>query len=135
MFFFFFFKQKTEYEMRSSDWSSDVCSSDLHHHRADDDPHPVEAAEQPREGDLEHPDAERHVAGEAGDERPVQPDPPDVGVENLGKAGAQRGDLAFGECRDGCGHAICSLPMNRWRMRAERSEEHTSELQSLMRSS
>src|SRR3546814_18553978 len=28
-FFFFFFKQKTAYEMRISDWSSDVCSSDL----------------------------------------------------------------------------------------------------------
>src|SRR3546814_9797101 len=26
---FFFFKQKTPYEMRISDWSSDVCSSDL----------------------------------------------------------------------------------------------------------
>src|SRR3546814_975621 len=29
MFCFFFFKQKTAYEMRISDWSSDVCSSDL----------------------------------------------------------------------------------------------------------
>src|SRR3546814_10740609 len=27
--FFFFFKRKTAYEMRISDWSSDVCSSDL----------------------------------------------------------------------------------------------------------
>src|SRR3546814_8147335 len=34
MFTFFFFKQKTAYEMRISDWSSDVCSSDL---CADDD--------------------------------------------------------------------------------------------------
>src|SRR3546814_8216036 len=33
LFLFFFFKQKTAYEMRISDWSSDVCSSDL---RADD---------------------------------------------------------------------------------------------------
>src|SRR3546814_3964543 len=33
---FFFFKQKTAYEMRISDWSSDVCSSDLlRHHPAD----------------------------------------------------------------------------------------------------
>src|SRR3546814_1684502 len=35
---FFFFKQKTAYEMRISDWSSDVCSSDLvgkvHHQHA-----------------------------------------------------------------------------------------------------
>src|SRR3546814_15182607 len=29
VFCFFFFKQKTAYEMRISDWSSDVCSSDL----------------------------------------------------------------------------------------------------------
>src|SRR3546814_15648667 len=29
VFWFFFFKQKTAYEMRISDWSSDVCSSDL----------------------------------------------------------------------------------------------------------
>src|SRR3546814_3292284 len=28
---FIFFKQKTAYEMRISDWSSDVCSSDLEH--------------------------------------------------------------------------------------------------------
>src|SRR3546814_17740904 len=31
-FIFFFFKQKTAYEMRISDWSSDVCSSDLPRH-------------------------------------------------------------------------------------------------------
>src|SRR3546814_6660951 len=29
LFYFFFFKQKTAYELRISDWSSDVCSSDL----------------------------------------------------------------------------------------------------------
>src|SRR3546814_19570953 len=29
LFVFFFFKQKTAYEMRISDWSSDVCSSDI----------------------------------------------------------------------------------------------------------
>src|SRR3546814_14789666 len=29
---FLFFKQKTAYELRISDWSSDVCSSDLHAH-------------------------------------------------------------------------------------------------------
>src|SRR3546814_2207717 len=33
--FFFFFKQKTAYEMRISDWSSDVCSSDLFQYRLD----------------------------------------------------------------------------------------------------
>src|SRR3546814_6544584 len=46
---FFCFKQKTAYEMRISDWSSDVCSSDLaQDHRprdAGDDPgHPGDAA-------------------------------------------------------------------------------------------
>src|SRR3546814_21189075 len=40
MLVFFFFKQKTAYEMRMSDWSSDVCSSDpfnalLGHHHID----------------------------------------------------------------------------------------------------
>src|SRR3546814_18443251 len=33
---FFFFKQKTAYEMRISDWSSDVCSSDLAVHAIGD---------------------------------------------------------------------------------------------------
>src|SRR3546814_6757823 len=32
----FFFKQKTAYEMRISDWSSDVCSSDLANAKAED---------------------------------------------------------------------------------------------------
>src|SRR3546814_13766854 len=35
----FFFKQKTAYEMRISDWSSDVCSSDLARDPAGDRPH------------------------------------------------------------------------------------------------
>src|SRR3546814_2053510 len=65
---FFFFKQKTAYEMRISDWSSDVCSSDLrtgfqhrmlrrgdgyppaYHRQAD---HP-ESARDGRGGDAEH---------------------------------------------------------------------------------
>src|SRR3546814_14387752 len=34
---FFFFKQKTAYEMRISDWSSDVCSSDLNRALGGDD--------------------------------------------------------------------------------------------------
>src|SRR3546814_12437721 len=33
VYLFFFFKKKTAYEMRISDWSSDVCSSDLHGQR------------------------------------------------------------------------------------------------------
>src|SRR3546814_9240535 len=36
VFFFFFVKQKTAYEMRISDWSSDVCSSDLQQYQGGD---------------------------------------------------------------------------------------------------
>src|SRR3546814_6226803 len=41
---FFFFKQKTAYELRISDWSSDVCSSDLDFITVDMDPHNTAAA-------------------------------------------------------------------------------------------
>src|SRR3546814_3753716 len=43
--FFFFFKQKTAYEMRISDWSSDVCSSDLADHARPVDGHIVVAVQ------------------------------------------------------------------------------------------
>src|SRR3546814_20616840 len=41
---FFFFKQKTAYEMRISDWSSDVCSSDLfaRHERRNESPSEIQ---------------------------------------------------------------------------------------------
>src|SRR3546814_3707077 len=39
LFSVFFFKQKTAYEMRISDWSSDVCSSDLPGFLTDEDAH------------------------------------------------------------------------------------------------
>src|SRR3546814_17553794 len=43
--FCFFFKQKTAYELRISDWSSDVCSSDLtHRHRLADRGRPGDGA-------------------------------------------------------------------------------------------
>src|SRR3546814_2807160 len=42
MLYIFFFKQKTAYEMRISDWSSDVCSSDL-----------VDGSPTPRMNDIE----------------------------------------------------------------------------------
>src|SRR3546814_6525335 len=50
LFIFFFFKQKTAYEMRISDWSSDVCSSDLHQHRENAD---RQAARDDRPGEVE----------------------------------------------------------------------------------
>src|SRR3546814_2018706 len=51
-------KQKTAYEMRISDWSSDVCSSDLQ--RARIEPARVEAEEDGGQG-LDHPDAAQQL--------------------------------------------------------------------------
>src|SRR3546814_17374229 len=45
--FFFFFKQKAAYEMRISDWSSDVCSSDLEHRPAERPADAGDAADHP----------------------------------------------------------------------------------------
>src|SRR3546814_8183344 len=71
-FCFFFFKQKTAYEIRISDWSSDVCSSDLltpdPHARDDEDGkaerHGVDrlAEQQGRGGDGEEGLQELHLA-------------------------------------------------------------------------
>src|SRR3546814_3813552 len=43
----FFFKQKTAYEMRISDWSSDVCSSDLTEYRGAPQPRATRAGPAP----------------------------------------------------------------------------------------
>src|SRR3546814_1757077 len=69
-----FVKPKTAYELRISDWSSDVCSSDLLPRALDDAVHG--AAEQADAaaagfGDLDDGLQARHVAGEAGDGHPV----------------------------------------------------------------
>src|SRR3546814_488985 len=48
--FFFLFKQKTAYEMRISDWSSDVCSSDLEAATAAAAETPVAASAPPAKG-------------------------------------------------------------------------------------
>src|SRR3546814_4943716 len=50
---FFFFKQKTAYEMRISDWSSDVCSSDL---RGDVPPAAATCEVQARDGSRRRSD-------------------------------------------------------------------------------
>src|SRR3546814_19935972 len=54
---FFFFKQKTAYEMRISDWSSDVCSSDLGPGEIERDAAAFAPARDPRE----------HIAGAEAD--------------------------------------------------------------------
>src|SRR3546814_16524849 len=83
--FFFFFKQKTAYEMRISDWSSDVCSSDLQEQRRLSGPRPRQApgefaAERPA-GRGRHPAMERRTGGERGQPKEQGPahrvdDPP-----------------------------------------------------------
>src|SRR3546814_2447480 len=50
----FFFKQKTAYEMRISDWSSDVCSSDLYDLRERPDDTPFWGLPQDRGNPEEH---------------------------------------------------------------------------------
>src|SRR3546814_6781661 len=52
VFTIFFFKQKTAYEMRISDWSSDVCSSDLRKRQLIDFDRKVSASRRPRAGTL-----------------------------------------------------------------------------------
>src|SRR3546814_5462733 len=99
---FFFFKQKTAYEMRISDWSSDVCSSDLR---------------QPNQSII----------------RPMFW----IGFEAVTAEAPGTGR----ECRpigDHSGHGADPLGRAAGKSRgrgpdAGRSEEHTSELQSLMR--
>src|SRR3546814_10128652 len=98
----FFFKQKTAYEMRISDWSSDVCSSDLGRQaRAAETAIIVEIFDH---GDvalgIAHP-----RAGDGGEDR-----------------GLVRRDHAPG--------LAVLQALDRLR---DRSEEHTSELQSIMR--
>src|SRR3546814_5588971 len=91
---FFFFKQKTAYEMRISDWSSDVCSSDL-------------------SGMMQRRFLANMRATTPKSDQAVQPGPPPWS--------RKRG-------------APSPISM-RWNSRpaTDRSEEHTSELQSLMR--
>src|SRR3546814_5158776 len=62
----FFFKQKTAYEMRISDWSSDVCSSDLAHEGFAAQPALLDLLE------LVLPFASEFGRGEFGDVQPCQ---------------------------------------------------------------
>src|SRR3546814_6264696 len=111
---FFFFKQKTAYEMRISDWSSDVCSSDLEpRHRKVSDrrrrlvSRPV-SWQRPEDICCACP---AHTAGEAARH------PNDANVPPI------------------CGRALAPDYRHPISPAKGRSEEHTSELQSLMRTS
>src|SRR3546814_8693153 len=143
---FFFFKQKTAYEMRMSDWSSDVCSSDLvadlQRQRQQIGCLLVEHVGRIAGRPGQHagaglaavaPAADRvadclvHGLGEAAELADVEEDPARVlgGIlardeHHLGLQDAGGADHAATRLDDGLG---------------QRSEEHTSELQSLMRTS
>src|SRR3546814_8681308 len=98
---FFFFKQKTAYEMRSSDWSSDVCSSDLQ-----------KAGQE-----------ERGLSAEDGPAKAV--DDADNRVQVVEQAPLWRDHTGTEADRRNVKSELHN----------ERSEEHTSELKSLMRNS
>src|SRR3546814_1789341 len=90
---FFFFKQKTAYEMRISDWSSDVCSSDLA--GAQDDEFAVPGRQRaPLRQDIAAPAEEggqrlRRVGQGAEDiEHPAPADPAAIGIEKRRERGA-----------------------------------------------
>src|SRR3546814_6444581 len=124
---FFFFKQKTAYEMRISDWSSDVCSSDL----------PVPAI-----AEVDRGDEGIEVARIIGEIEPRRP------FLIVGRIGALRDllQLVIGgieQLRGRRGEGAClvdaelqrAVPEVEFQRYAIRSEEHTSELQSLLRTS
>src|SRR3546814_6658439 len=114
--FVFFFKQKTAYEMRISDWSSDVCSSDLLLGLS--------------------PAAMVDALGNAGTQSSGLWQFLDTGAMSkhlhAGRA-AEAGLLAADLAARGFSGPPQILEGEKGFFRATRSEEHTSELQSLMR--
>src|SRR3546814_10908199 len=134
---FFFFKQKTAYEMRISDWSSDVCSSDLAGDRLLDDA--LRALRRRDRGVGRRAndtcDRRRDIQRQMARER--------AGRDRRCGRGRHLGRLCGGRLY--CAALWLALGLLRRRhsggdhrdhLRADgarRSEEHTSELQSLMR--
>src|SRR3546814_3279165 len=90
---FFFFKQKTAYEMRISDWSSDVCSSDL---QLGDDAAGARRTDQADMAMTEGMDHVRRGAG-AADAR-----------QAIGHAGAEAhpGQIGRASCRERVGQYV-----------------------------
>src|SRR3546814_8194621 len=113
--FFFFFKQKTAYEMRISDWSSDVCSSDLHFLQ--------------RIGRSQNGYAAQFHAN-VGAAVVQNADGPELGVGARFQQPQDRFDPVPGADQKRR-PPMCAVS----RPDGTRSEEHTSELQSLMRNS
>src|SRR3546814_10502551 len=111
---FFFVKQKTAYEMRISDWSSDVCSSDLN------------GPEVSRLGGR-RTEGRRRRQGRARRDRRHDDDLDDRFPRDRCRARPRR------PCPEARPEAARTLQPNRRLPGRRRSEEHTSELQSLMR--
>src|SRR3546814_1028236 len=111
---FFFFKQKTAYEMRISDWSSDVCSSDLRT-LVNSTSTGLSKVNFPGNDDSERPGWDGEI--EADEATPWVP---------KGRSGWE-----FGVNQDPKGKADGDFAKSV--KGVDRSEEHTSELQSLMR--
>src|SRR3546814_8513914 len=113
----FFFKQKTAYEMRISDWSSDVCSSDLRAVEGEVDVEPegerIVVLRRLAVGEPEH----RAVA--------LVPHQIETRMSREAVLGHRMRDILHPD------HSAVGHPDHREQNR--RSEEHTSELQSLMR--
>src|SRR3546814_2895548 len=109
----FFFKQKTAYDMRISDWSSDVCSSDLRYNFSD-----VDVQSEIR--DFQPEMLKKLLPMKTGDwyDAKLVEDT----VESLSETAGLFG-YAFADIN----------PEFRRNPEDRRSEEHTSELQSLMR--
>src|SRR3546814_3992083 len=112
-FILFFFKQKTAYEMRISDWSSDVCSSDLTVAALRDGTSPRLS---PSSGRTEIPERQKHHG---------------LSYRRRGRDGQCRARSSRHSRRARIPHRRA----RRCRLVAQpgRSEEHSSELQSLMR--
>src|SRR3546814_2100084 len=107
--FFFFFKQKTAYEMRISDWSSDVCSSDL-------------------TGDRPSPWYSRN--------RCLHPELSLAAPYVFAPVGVSAGESitrGFPKYKGNADECMCAVRLGACIHQRFRSEEHTSELQSLMR--
>src|SRR3546814_6755766 len=128
----FFFKQKTAYEMRISDWSSDVCSSDLA---------PLHLAPAALGfmlgGDVEASAAEAQEAAVGPGDRPAGDAEAALRLALDAEIALQIAEGAPCRERRHQGRAAVGIRRLAQELRnvAARSEEHTSELQSLMRSS
>src|SRR3546814_2293520 len=130
MYVVFFFKQKTAYELHISDWSSDVCSSDLGMPRQLVDKRGLGRADQAALGDekagCDRHDKRRDLADKTIADRQCR-----IGVESGADIDAMDGDAddqADDDVYPGDQQARHGIAAHEF----GRSEEHTSELQSLM---